>query len=219
MYFPPRKTFLLVSFLQGFVYFLFDEVAVVDLLVLLLLPPCTTLLLWYTSKCTAVAAAAATLPQSAAAYIGALFAAPVASWHRICCCTPLAPSPRHHTCTLSHLQIQITSTDLFTCRLSYLQNNSTFTAAPHNINIIFRTTATCAHYHTYTIVHLNFTADIIFDGFVLLHAWKIASQVFLDEVHDIQERKIAWDQIKSRWKGNKRRPPKNWHRIGRERAT
>ena len=109
MYFPPRKTFLLVSFLWGFVYFLFDEVAVVDLLVLLLSPPCTTLLLWYTSKCTAVAAAAATLQQSAAAYIGALFAAPVASWHRICCCTPLAPSPRHHTCTLSHLQIESTS--------------------------------------------------------------------------------------------------------------
>ena len=154
-----------------------------------------TLIHFYT--CAAAAAAAATLPQSAAAYIGALFAAPVASWHRICCCTPLAPSPRHHTCTLSHLQIQITSTDLFTCRLSYLQNNSTFTAAHHNTNIIFRrTTATCAHYHTYTIVHLNITADIIFEGFVLLYAWKKASQVFLDEVHDIQERKIAWDQKK-----------------------
>ena len=120
------------------------------------------------------------------------------------------PPPHLHIITLAdwvHITLadpeNITSTDLFTCRLSYLQNNSTFTAAHHNINIIFRTTATCAHYHTYTIVHLNITADIIFEGFVLLHAWKIASQVFLDEVHDIQERKIAWDQ-KSRWKGNKR---------------
>ena len=47
--FPRERHFLLVSFLWGFVYFLFDEVAVVDLLVLLLLPPCTILLLWYTS--------------------------------------------------------------------------------------------------------------------------------------------------------------------------
>ena len=41
--FPRERHFY--YFLGGFVYFLFDEVAVVDLLVLLLLPPCTTLLL------------------------------------------------------------------------------------------------------------------------------------------------------------------------------
>ena len=130
--------------------------------------------------CSAVAAAATTLPQSAAAYIGALFAAPVASWHRICCCTPLAPSPRHHTCTLSHLQIESThyhncrnreyhNCRFFTCRLSQLQNMSTlqkFTTAPHNINIISRTTATCAHYHTYTIVHLNISAHH-------MYSWKV----------------------------------------------
>ena len=156
MFFPPRKTFLLVSFLWGFVYFLFDEVAVVDLLVLLLLPPCTTLLLWYTSKCTAAAAAAATLPQSAAAYIGALFAAPVASWHRICCCTPLAPSPRHHTCTLSHLQIKSTS-HLQIQRISQLQilsqsqNSSTCRNSQLHIITLILSLALSPHVHIITL--------------------------------------------------------------------